>query len=133
MMGTAVMAYMSKMAMNPQAMMAFIAGAIVFLVLLVIVSIIIALLVATAYPRFARTGSIGEAFSFGAITAHIGKIGWGGYILALIVLWIILSVISGILWYIPFIGWLLLLIALPFLAIFEARYLSLLYDSAPAP
>ncbi len=132
---TALMA-VSAQANNPAAVMAFFAGMLLYFILLLILGIIIGLFAATGYVRFARTGSMGEAFNFGGICAQIGKIGWGGYILSLIVLIIILGIIAGILWMIPVIGWLLYLIALPFLAIVESRYLSMLYDygePAPAP
>lgn len=127
--GSALMTAAAVSVQNPTYAVAFLTGTILYLVLLIIVGIIIALIISTAYPRFARTGSIGEAFNFGAISEHIGKIGWGGYILALIVVYLIVGIIGGILLAIPTIGWVLYFIALPFLMILEARYLSLLYDS----
>ncbi|MEN6609505.1 MAG: DUF4013 domain-containing protein [Methanoregulaceae archaeon] len=128
--GSAILTAAATSVADPKYMVAFFMGMILYLVLLVIVGIIIALIVSTAYPRFARTGSIGEAFNFGAISVHIGKIGWGGYILALIVIYLIIGIIGGILMAIPVVGWVLYFIALPFLLILEARYLSLLYDTA---
>lgn len=128
--GSAILAAAAASVQNPTYAVAFLTGTILYFVLLIIVAIIIALIVSTAYPRFARTGSIGEAFNFGAIAEHIGKIGWGGYILALIVVYLIIGIIGGILLAIPMVGWVLYLIVVPFLMILEARYLSLLYDSA---
>ena len=93
-------------------------------------AIIIGLFEATAWVRFARTGSIGEAFNFGAILAHIGKIGWGSYILALIVLVLIVGIIEVIISAIPAVGGILLIILAPAILLFWSRYLSLLYDSA---
>lgn len=116
--------------MNPAALVHAIGAVIVGVIILVIVAIIIGLFVATAYVRFARMNSIGEAFNFGAIAGHIGKIGWGSYILALIVLLIIVGIVEGVLILIPYIGWVLLFIILPFLVIFVSRYITLLYDSA---
>jgi hypothetical protein len=113
------------------AMVALIAAGPLFL-LLCIVAIIVGLFEATAYVRFARTGSFGEAFNFGAILAHIGKIGWVTYIIALIILAVIWGVIEVICMVIPVIGILILLIILPFLILFGARYLTLLYESAGA-
>jgi len=44
------------------------------------------------------------------------------------------AIVTGILSMIPFIGGILVFILFPVIAIFEARYLALLYDSAgPAP
>jgi hypothetical protein len=84
--------------------------------------------------RFARTGKMGEAFNFGAILAHIGRIGWGPYIISLIALIVVVAIVAGILSLIPIVGRILVFILAPVIAIFEARYLALLYDSAgPAP
>jgi hypothetical protein len=105
---------------------------IVGLLVLVIVSIIIILFETIGAVRFARTGSIGEAFNFSAILERIGKIGWGSYIIALIVIAIIAAIIAFILMAIPVIGWLLFLIVIPALVIFVARFICLVYDSVPA-
>lgn len=112
------------------AMMAGLAGAGLIFIILVIVAIIIGLITATAYVRFARTDCIGEAFNFGAIFAHIGKIGWITYIIALIIIGIILGIIEFVCMLIPYVGILILLIIAPFLVLFYSRYLSLLYESA---
>ena len=106
-------------------------GGIVILVL----AIIIGLIATIGIVRFARTGSIGEAFNFGAIMATIGKIGWGSYIIALIVLiicGIVFGIVAGILMMIPILGWLIYLFILPPWYIFCARYICQLYDSAGA-
>ncbi|MDD1666804.1 MAG: DUF4013 domain-containing protein [Methanomicrobiales archaeon] len=96
-----------------------------------IVAFITGLFAAMGAVRFARTGRMGEAFNFSAITDRIGKIGWGSYILALIVVYVVAGIIAFILSLIPFISWLLLLIVAPPLAIFMARYITLVYDSVP--
>ncbi len=99
--------------------------------------------------RFARTDSFGEAFNFSAIIAHIGKIGWVSYVLALIIFWIavavaafvfsiVVGIISVVLALIPFIGWLLaILLSIvigiligPFVGVFGTRYITYIYDSA---
>ena len=54
--------------------------------------------------RFARTGSMGEAFNFSAILATIGRIGWLSYIFALIIMIIIIGIVEAICSAIPFIG-----------------------------
>jgi len=105
-------------------------GAVLFgMVVLAVVAVVIGLIVATAYVRFARTGSFSEAFNFGAIFAHIGKIGIVHYIVALIIMGIIVGIIEIICTLIPVIGMLLSIILMPFLMLFSARYLTLLYDS----
>lgn len=109
---------------------AAIAGAGFGLLIVLIFAIIIGLIVPIAYVRFARTGSMGEAFNFSAIIGHIGKIGWISYIIALIILGVVISVIEFILMMIPVLGWILIFILIPAFAIFSARYMSLLYDNA---
>ena len=95
---------------------------------------ILALFAIIGVIRFARTGTMEEAFNFNAILATIGKIGWVSYIISLIVLVVVVAIVTGILSMIPFIGGILVFILFPVIAIFEARYLALLYDSAgPAP
>lgn len=103
------------------------------LVLACIVAIIISLVSTIGLIRMARTESFIEAFNFPAIFETISTIGWASYILALIVLWIIAMVISiplGCIETVPFVGWLPgLILGVP-LIVFEARYMSLVYDVA---
>jgi hypothetical protein len=106
------------------------------LLIAVIVGIIISLIAAIGVIRFARKDSLGEAFAIGAILEHIGRIGWGTYIIALIILWlvgIVFSIIINILGMIPILGWLIMLFLYPAWTIFAARYMVHIYDSAPAP
>ncbi|WP_286681284.1 DUF4013 domain-containing protein [Methanoculleus sp. DTU007] len=106
------------------------------LIVMLIVGIIITLVSAIGMIRFARKDSMGQAFAFGAILEHIGKIGWVNYIVALIVLWIVgivFGVIVALLSFIPIIGGLIALFLFPVWAIFAARYMTLIYESAPAP
>ncbi len=134
-------ALVSTMGRNPAAMMTGIAGAGILAVLLIVVAIIIAIISPIGFIRFARTGNVGEAFNFGQIIATIKKIGWLNYILALIVVAIVVGIPSLILWVIIaglvlalsivglVIAAILLLVVLPVLAVFEARYLTQVYDS----
>ena len=120
--------------MDIGAVMAFASGAIVSFILLVVVAIITGLLATIGIIRFARTGSMGEAFNFGAILETIGKIGWGTYIIALIVLMIVqfifVAVISGLNMIVPMLGLVVELIILGPYTIFVARYLCQVYDAA---
>jgi len=106
------------------------------LIIMLIVTIIISLIAAIGMIRFAQKGSMGQAFAFGAIIGHIGKIGWGSYIIALIILWIVgivFGIVVSILAMIPLLGWLIMLFLYPVWIIFAARYMTLIYESAPAP
>jgi len=117
---------------DESAVMAGLAGAGLIMLVMLIVAIIIGLFEATAVIRFARTGSIGEAFNFSAILAHIGKIGWVSYIIALVIGMIIYGVVITICNIIPIIGIILSLFVIPFMVVFMSRYITLLYDSVGA-
>jgi hypothetical protein len=83
--------------------------------------------------RLGRTQRFGEAFNISAIVDTIRRIGWGNYIVALIVLLLLSFVymaIIGLFNRIPFIGWLIWLFLLVPWTIFFARYITLLYESA---
>lgn len=114
-------------------LMPLFAGFMVGLLIAIVVAIIIGLFSTVGFVRMARTDRFGEAFNFGAILETIRKIGWGSYIIALIILFIVAGIIAFVLnliSMIPFIGLILWLILLPFLIIFEARYICMVYESA---
>jgi len=126
---------LGAMSGDPTAAMAAIGTMMIGLLVVFVLAIIIALFAMIGVVRFARTGSIGEAFNFSAILATIGKIGWVPYIIALVVLCvvgIIFGIVVAILMMIPILGWLLYLCLISPWAIFVARYICQLYDSAGA-
>jgi hypothetical protein len=127
---------MIRSSANPSTIGGLIIAVLMGGIFLIIVALITWLIVMTAGVRFARTDSIGEAFNFGAIFTHIGKIGWMTYIIALLMILIALIniaiiclVINAV---IPYIGIILFFILLPFLCLFSPRYITLLYESASA-
>jgi hypothetical protein len=100
-----------------------------------IVWVVVGLVSSLALVRCARRDGIREAFNFSAILEHIGRIGWVNYIVALLVLWIVLGiayVAIGIFSGLPVFGWIAGIVIGLAALIFAARYLSLVYDSAPA-
>jgi hypothetical protein len=123
--------------------MGAVGAALIGIVLFIIYLIIILLLLPVAYIRFARTDSIGEAFNISAILAYIGKIGWGTYIISLVVGFVVIVILEiiimipyVILMMVPAVGFLLawiwsLLMAVP-VGIFGARYITQIYDSVAA-
>ena len=135
-------AFATQAGSSPSTMMVGLAGMGILAVILIIVAIIIAIVSPIGIIRFARTGNFGEAFNFGQIIATIKKIGWLPYILALIIVAIVVGIPGVILWAIavaltialPIIGFviaaIILLVTLPILGIFEARYLTQVYESA---
>ena len=113
---------------------AALAGALVGLgigaVVTAIVFIIFSLVAIIGIIRYARMEKFGEAFAFSAILDTIKSIGWLNYFLAILIFEIIAIVIYLILAIIPVIGWILMIIAVPFIGIWYARYVALIYDSA---
>lgn len=111
-----------------------------FMILLLIVAIILAIIITffsfLGVVRFARTRSISEAFNFSAILAHIGRIGWINYIIALIAITIIgyiFGMILNFFSFIPVVGIFIELLVMgilyvPFL-LFSARFSALVYDA----
>lgn len=100
------------------------------ILLTVVVAFIVSLFALVGVVRFGRTGSMKEAFNFSAIRETIGKIGWGTYILALVIMMVLVGIVSIILGIIPIIGSILSFIFGPFIGVFSMRYICLLYDSA---
>jgi hypothetical protein len=87
--------------------------------------------------RFARTGSIREGIRLSGILTTIRTMGWSVYIVALlgfVLAAFIYSIITSALSFIPFVGWVLVLIITPVFTIFSARYFSVVYDQGePRP
>jgi hypothetical protein len=101
-----------------------------------IVWVVVGLIAAIAIVRSARNDSVREAFAFGAIIEHIGRIGWVNYIVSQLVLWIVLGVAyvaMGILAGLPVVGWVAGIVIGPAALLFAARYISIVYNSKPAP
>ena len=101
-----------------------------------LVALVMAFIALFALLRFAHTDSLGEAFNFGAILSHIGKLGWGTWIIAVIVLFIVALVygfVVGRVSWIPFLGWLITLFLNAAFVVFYSRYLAQVYEDTPAP
>jgi len=147
--GVAIVSLAFAKANDPASIISLIASLAIAIIISIVVFFIFALLALMANIRFARTDSFGEAFNFNAIMGHIGKIGWGSYIIALIVMFLILLVaaiavvivmlILGILLaIIPYIGPILMMLLFiivailigPFFGSWMARYITLIFDSA---
>ena len=105
--------------------------ALLLLLVVFVLFVVVLLFGILGAVRFARTGSIREGIRFSAILATIRTIGWLSYIILLIgfvIAMVIYAIITGILSFIPYIGWVLVLIINPVFTIFTARYFSLVYD-----
>ena len=126
--GAAVMAAMSA-GSDLYALVPILGAVLIGVLIALIVAFIISLFAIIGVIRFARTGCMGEAFNFNAIRATIGRIGWGTYILALIIVLIIILIVQVILGAIPYIGGIIQLIISPFISVFLTRYLTQVYES----
>jgi hypothetical protein len=122
------------------------------LLLMYAVEIVIGIIMPVASIRFARMNRFAEAFNFSAIFGTIGKIGWITYILALIIVSLVIGipifilvfgfiVVVGAALYIigggtialimAVLGFVLLILILsPLFGVFQARYMTRLYESA---
>jgi hypothetical protein len=123
------------MAGDPAAAMGAIGGMLFGFIVCAIIGLLTWIFATIGIIRFARTGSMGEAFNFKEITATIAKIGWVPYIMALIVLFVvqvILSIIISVIAMIPILGMIIQLVLIAPIMIFEARYLCQVYDAAGA-
>jgi hypothetical protein len=117
-----------------------ISAAMIFLLIGLILLVITILYAILGSVRFARTGSMREGLRFSAITGTIQAIGWGVYILALVIMMVLVilaSLVISLFALIPFAGWVIQLVLTPIISVFSARYISRVYDhsvpQAPAP
>ncbi len=121
---------------DPTAAGAAIIAALAGAFLAIIVAIVMSFIALFAVMRFAHTDSLGEAFNVGAILSHIGKLGWGTWIVAVIVLIVVAFVygfVVGIIGMIPLLGFIITLFLNAAFAVFYGRYLALVYEETPAP
>ena len=120
--------------------------------LMYVLEIIIGIIMPVAAIRFARTMSFSEAFNVGAILETIKKIGWINYLIALVLITIVIAIpvciiifgmilIGGISMFMlggntaTLVGFivaaiLIILTLAPLLSVFQARYMTRVYDSA---
>jgi Protein of unknown function (DUF4013) len=120
--------------------------------LMFLVEIAVGLIVPVASITLARTNSLSEAFNIGAILRYIGKIGRINYIIALILIALVIAIpivilvlgfilLGGIIMFlfkvskIAILGFILALIIIiltlaPLFAVFQARYMTQVYDTA---
>ena len=109
---------------------------LVFLVVELALLVIAILYVSMAGVRFARTGKMVEGWRYSAITVIIRRIGWGNYIIALVLLFlasIFYSLVVSIPGIIPYVGWIVPVCLSPLFTVFAARYFTLVYETGEAP
>jgi hypothetical protein len=103
-------------------------------IVIAIVGFIVSLFELMAIANMAYyDGELGAAFRFSEILEHISRIGWGKYIITLIVIWIIAAIgyFIGSLTMIILIGFILLpLVIMPYIMMFMYRAIALLVASS---
>ncbi|MDD4126631.1 MAG: DUF4013 domain-containing protein [Methanomicrobium sp.] len=108
-------------------------GILTGLIITGVVILIMALLMFMGLVRLGKTGKIGEAFNFSAITKQITNgTGWLGYIGHCVILWIIFViyiVVISLLSLVPFLGIILGIIITPLVGVFSAYYLKNIYEA----
>ncbi|MBS7623613.1 DUF4013 domain-containing protein [Candidatus Bathyarchaeota archaeon] len=95
----------------------------------VILAFAVAIIMAMAVVHMVKTGSFGKAFAVDEILGIIGKIGWGEYILWLIIVFVF-AVTVGAVGQIPAIGWIISLVISPVFGVFTSRSAALMYTDA---
>jgi hypothetical protein len=100
--------------------------ALLLLLVGVLLAFFLGIILSMAIVNMLKKDSFGAAFSFGDILAIIEKIGWGSYLVWLIVIFVC-SIIVTALGSIPFIGWILSLAIAPIFGLFVAHSVSLIY------
>ncbi|MDO8871981.1 MAG: DUF4013 domain-containing protein [Methanoregula sp.] len=122
------------------------------MLLMYVVEIIVGIILPVASIRFARTNSFPEAFNFSAIVDTIKQIGWINYIIAIVLIAVVIGIpicilifgfilVGGIIAFalgfgnmvilaIIAVAVLILLVILPLIGVFQARYMTRVYDSA---
>jgi Protein of unknown function (DUF4013) len=99
---------------------------------------LLSLVVTIGIIRTSRSDIFEDAFDFGAIRARIAGIGWGSYLVALVIpslvqglaAVVVLSLNAAVIWF-PVAGSLLAFVVSPFISVFVARYLTLVYETIP--
>ncbi len=98
----------------------------------IIVTFLIAIIAVMGITHMIKNDRFGKAFALKEITEIIGRIGWGDYILWLIVIFI-MNLIYGAIGRIPLIGWLITLILIPPYVVFISRSVGLTYSEQKRP
>jgi len=104
-------------------------GAGITLVLVgLLVAFLMLIILAAGIAHMIKTGRFGKAFAFGEILGLIGKVGWGKYLVWVILVAIIAFIVGAVVGVIPYVGWLIGAIIGPAVTVFFFRSLGILYS-----
>lgn len=98
-------------------------------ILLCIVSTILAL---NAGIRYAKEGRFGAAFQIGKLCSIIGNFGWLRYIGHTLLFILVIFAVELVLMMIPFAGGIILIVTMPFIMIFQAKFFANIYEAGEA-
>ena len=98
----------------------------------VIVTFLITIFAVMGITHMIKKDQFGKAFAFKEIIGIIGKIGWGDYILWLIVIFVI-NLIYGAIGGIPWMGWIITTVLIPPYAVFISRSIGITYGAQKQP
>jgi hypothetical protein len=108
----------------------FLSGlALVMFAAAIVASFLIAIIAVVGIVHMVKQDRFTKAFAVNEILGIIGRIGWGSYLLWLIVLFVI-SMIYSLIGGIPYVGWLITLVSMPLFLTFTARSAALTYEEA---
>jgi len=93
-----------------------------------IVAFFMLIILAAGIAHMIKANSFGKAFALGEIFRLIGKIGWGKYLVWVVLVAIIAGLVGGVVGSIPYVGWLIQAIIAPALSVFFFRSMGLLYS-----
>jgi hypothetical protein len=108
-------------------MFLFGATSVVLLLVGVLVAFLALIVLGAAIANMIKQDSFVKAFAFGEIFSVIREIGWGKYLVWVLLVAIIGFVVAVIAGAIPAVGWLIQIVISPALAVFFFRSLGLLY------
>jgi len=118
-----------------QSMLALVSIGGTALLVILTVWLLLMLLSTIGVIRFARTGRMREAFRARAILGDIRAIGWGNYLLALTILWLISMIFHAgvaLFYSVPFAGWVVALFLMPAWRMYSVRFTALIYEQGVA-
>ncbi len=101
-------------------------GALLIIIGFIIIFVVL-LIHLIGISNMIKKDSFGKAFAFGEIFNIVGEIGWGSYILWLIIMFVLFIIVSG-LRAIPGIGWIVMAIIFPVFLVFLGRALGSMYE-----
>jgi hypothetical protein len=113
---------------TPAQMFVFGGTGVALVLIGVILAFLMLIILAAGIAHMIKTDKFGKAFAFGEIFSIVGKVGWGKYLVWIILVAVIAAIVGGVVGSIPYVGWLISAIIGPALLVFFFRSLGILYS-----